>query len=330
MGGKSEKEREQHVLEWLLEEEQPAVRYLTLTDLMNRGPADPEVVAARSRIPKVGWAADMLRRQKPGGFWENHLPENLREYVDFTYYPKYNSTNWVALVLSDMGLDRSNTRIRKLAELVFKYKLSLGSPFNFFHEEVCVAGNTARFMTKFGYSEDRRVQKLFNWLVEDQREDGGWNCSQGTPGTLDCWEALAAFAALPKEQRSRQVQDATSKGVEFYLERRLFEEGRKYMPWFRFHYPNHYFYDVLLGLDVITQLGYGDDPRLEPALGILRKKRLADGTWAMDSLHPDFGLKRDKEAAKKSRPLVVEEAGRPSKWITLRALRILKRVNEAA
>jgi hypothetical protein len=123
---------------------------------------------------------------------------------------------------------------------------------------------------------------------------------------------------------------AIEKGVEFYLARELFKEGRKYEPWFRFHYPNHYLYDILVGLDVVTQLGYGGDRRLRPALEILQKKRRSDGTWLLDRQHPDLGpgLKIYSDM-KKVRPLVLEPAGKPSKMITLKALTVLKRVEAA-
>ncbi len=315
------------VIRWLLEGNQPAVRYYALVDLLGRKEDDPEVRSTRSRIGRVGWAGDQLRTQGSKGFWEGHEPRNVREWVDFLYLPPFRSTNWRALVLADFGLDRTNPRIEKIAELIFEYKLRRGSPFNFYYEEACISANTARMMTRFGYADDLRVRKLYDWLLEDQREDGGWNCSQNTPGTLDVWEPLAAFAALPKAKRPPKMERAISKGAEFYLERKLFREGRPYAPWLRLHYPNHYFYDILVGLDVLTQLGFGDDRRLRPALEILVDKRRGDGRWLMDRLHPDVGpgvtVHPDK---KRIQPLVIEEPGQPSKWITLKALRVLTRV----
>ena len=318
------------VLEWLLEKDQPAVRYHALVHLLDRREDDPEVREARSKIGRVGWAADQLRRQGPKGFWERREPRNVSEWVDFLYFPPYQSTNWRALVLADLGLDSTDPRIRRIAELLFEYKLRLSSPFNFFHEEVCIAGNAARMMTRFGYGDDRRVRKLYDWLLEDQREDGGWNCSPGTPGTLDAWEALAAFACVPKPKRSASMARAIEKGAEFYLERKLFEEGPKYAPWFRLHYPHHYYYDILVGLDVLTQLGFSDDRRLRPARDLLRAKRRGDGTWALDRVPPDVGPgMKIYSDMKKVRPLVIEPAGPPSKWITLKALTVLKRIGEA-
>ncbi len=323
-------EREASVVQWLLEKEQPAVRYHALVTLFGRREDDPEVREARSRIPRVGWAAQLLRRQKPKGYWEAREPTNLREWTRFLQFPQFGSTMWPALVLSDLGLSSRDPRIRKAADLFFDYKLRLSSPFNFFTEEVCAVGNLARMLTRFGYGDDRRVQKLYAWMVEDQRENGGWNCAPNEPGTLDCWEALAAFSALPKPKRSRRVESAIERGVEFYLERNLFREGKRYEPWFRFHYPTHYFYDVLVGLDVVTGLGYSDDRRLRPALKVLADKRRPDGTWVLDKVHPDVEgeLKRDYEG-KEFKPWSLERVGRPSKWITLKALTVLKRTEEA-
>jgi hypothetical protein len=322
--------RDATVIQWLLEKDQPSVRYYALVNLLDRREDDPEVREARSKIGRVGWAADQLRQQGPKGFWERREPRNVSEWVDFLYFPPYLSTNWRALVLAELGLDSTDPRIQKIADRMFEYKLRLSSPFNFFHEEVCISANAARMMTRFGYGDDHRVRMLYDWLIEDQREDGGWSCSQGTPGTLDAWEALAAFACVPRSKRSPKMDRAVEKGVEFYLERKLFKEGRRYAPWFRFHYPNHYFYDVLVGLDIITQLGFSDDRRLRPALDLLRAKRRRDGTWNTDKVHPDIGPGiQIYSDPKKVRPLEIEPPGKPSKWITLKALTVLKRTNEA-
>src|SRR5438132_457158 len=121
-----------------------------------------------------------------------------------------------------------------------------------------------------------------------QKEDGGWHCFRSSTGTLDCWEALAAFSALPTALRTPEILRAIERGAEFYLKRRLFREGTSpYRPWFRLHYPVHYYYDLLVGLDVLTSLGRVDDPRIRPALDRLIEMRNRDGSWNMDALHPD-------------------------------------------
>ena len=307
--------------DWLLEENQPAVRYLTLLELLGTPAGAPEVRRARERIPKEGWAREILSMQKPEGYWESRGD---------LYRPKYTTTNWMALVLSDLGMTKDDPRIAKTAELFFKFWLDDAKE-NIFKDEVCVVGNTARFMTRFGYSDDRRVQKLFERLLEDQKQDGGWHCWDPQNGTLDCWEALAAFAALPESRRTREIKNSINRGAEFYLERKLFHEGEhRYRPWFRFHYPVHYYYDLLVGLDVITKLGYGGDKRLRPALKVLKDKRRADGTWLLDRVHPDpAGYAWGKGNLKnKVKPFALEEQGKPSKWMTLTSLLVLKRAEE--
>jgi hypothetical protein len=313
--------RDQRVIDWLLEEDQPSVRYHTLTDLLGRGGNDSEAKDAYSKIPKKGWARRILNLQKPEGHWQSRRS---------LYRPKYIATNWMALILSDLGLTKQNKQVRKAADLFFKQWLAIPSMANIFNDEVCIVGNTARMLTRFGYEDDPRVRKLFDRLVEDQKEDGGWHCFESSKGTLDCWEALAAFAALPKSKRTRKIKNSIERGAEFYLEKGLFEEGKKYVPWFRFHYPIHYYYDILVGLDVITKLGYGSDRRLRPALKIVNEKRRNDGTWLLERVHPDLAVGAHYSVSRKVTHFALEPAGKPSKWITLTALRVLKRVQESS
>jgi hypothetical protein len=315
-------------LHWLLEADQPAVRYYALTDLLGRPEDDPEVRSARSAIAKRGWAAEILGRQRPPGFWETREPRTVREYMGFLRFPVYRSSLWQGMVLADLGLTRADPRIQRFADQVFRYLLGLSTPMNIYTEEVCIVGNTARMLSRFGYGEDPRVARLHRWMLDDQREDGGWNCAPGAPGTLDAWEALAAFAAVPKAARSAAMDRAIERGAEFYLERGLLREGPRYEPWYRLHYPTHYFYDLLVGLGLLTELGYAGDRRLRPALDLLRAKRRRDGTWLLDRIHPDVG-RGSAYRPDRHRPLVVEPAGRPSQWITLTALRVLQRVADA-
>jgi hypothetical protein len=309
------------VIDWLLEVDQPAVRYRTLLDLAGLSENNSDVKESRSQITKRGWVASILSRQKPGGYWESS---------DSLYRPKYTATNWMALVLSDLGVTRDDSRISKMAELFLRKWMDEDGE-NIFTSEVCIVGNTARFMTRFGYYDDRRTRRLFARLVEDQKEDGGWHCRESSRGTLDCWEALAAFAAIPKQSRTRAMKNAIERGAEFYLERALFkEDGAKYRPWFRLHYPVHYYYDILVGLDVITSLGYGEDRRVKPALELLSLKGRS-GKWCLERIHPDppsyaWGVHNRRH---RTNPFALEPIGQPSKWITLTALKVLKRTSGA-
>ena len=126
MKPKTHADRDKDALDWLLQSEQPAARYFTLVELLDRKEDDPQVRSARSKIPRIGWAAEQLEQQRPKGYWEAHEPKNVRDWVDFLYFPKYTGTNWRALVLSDMGLDSSIPRIRKIANLIFASETELG------------------------------------------------------------------------------------------------------------------------------------------------------------------------------------------------------------
>jgi hypothetical protein len=127
------------------------------------------------------------------------------------------------------------------------------------------------------------------------------------------------------------MKSPIERGAEFYLGRTLFKEGEsKYRLWFRLHYPVHYYYDILMGLDVITGLGYGDDNRVRPALEILGRK-CHTGKWYMDRIHPDPPSYAGGVHNRLHRtiPFALEENGQPSKWISLTALKVVKRVAEA-
>jgi len=117
------------------------------------------------------------------------------------------------------------------------------------------------------------------------------------------------------------------RGAEFFLERELHQQGAYYRPWYRFHYPNHYFYDLLVGLDFMTALGYGDDKRLDHALSVLKKKRRRDGKWLLDAVHPDVeGGMANYYHKINPTPVSLEKPGEPSKMITLKAMTVLNRV----
>ncbi len=311
------------ILDWLLEEDQPAARYHALTDLLDRPHSDSEVRDARASMPLRGWVADMLRLQNPSGYWDSG--EEL-------YAPKYTATNWRWLILADQGLTAEDARMRKTCELILARYAKPDGGFGWKSGHFCFTGNSARALIHSGYGDDPRTVSAIEWVVKAQKEDGGWHCFTSESGTLDCWEGLSAFAALPRQKWSRSVKRSVERGTEFYLQRQLFREGdQRYEAWFRLHYPVHYYYDILVGLDLMTSLGYSDDSRLGPALDVLRQKRLRDGRWLLDAVHPDVppgGYRPDAwPPGSKVVPFALEKAGEPSKWITLVALRVLKRVD---
>lgn len=317
-------ELDSKALEWLLEEDQPSIQYLTLKELLRRPEKDSEVQLAKRMIPNKGWAAEILAKQQPEGWWIAG---------DRLYQPKYLSTNWMLLVLSDLGLTREEPRIAKACELWIQRFAKEDGGFgadNMSSSHLCIVGNTARALVKFGYAEHPKVKSAFEWLVKNQAKLGGWSCF-GSGRNLDSWEPMSAFAVYPKNLWTKGMKEAVERAAEFYLEREMHKQGDHYEPWYRFHYPVHYYYDLLVGLDFMTALGYGEDKRLFHAVSHLKKKRRADGKWKLDAVHPDVegGMADwyEKNPKHAPTPFALELPGEPSKMITLKATLVLSRLD---
>jgi hypothetical protein len=300
----------------------PSVRVRYWTEVEGRFPQDPRVRAAQRAIGQEGWAASLLRYQFPDGRWASAGSSGEELYL-----PKYASTNWVAIVLADLGMTRSDDRVGRTADLILGCWGAQGFDYWAGKGEICITGNFVRTLTRFGYLDHPAVQRSIAWIVEHQKADGGWHCFRSRVGTLDGWEGLAAFAEIPEDSRDAAVRRSIERGAEFYLTRHLMKEGRgRYPPWFRIHYPNHYYYDVLVGLRVLTRLGYGSDPRLRPAIRWLLEKRRPDGTWALDADHPDLDAAHGGYAFPRPvLPLRLEPPNEPSRWATVEALSVLAR-----
>jgi hypothetical protein len=313
-------------LAWLLDPGQPSIRYLALKELLDLNERDTQVREAKESIRKRGWAAEIMERRSSGGWWVSGKS---------LYFPKYLSTNWMLLVLSDLGLTKEDVKIRSSCELWMKKFAKKDGGFGTDEDEsseLCLVGNTARALVKFGYADHTLVRSAFEWLVRNQKENGGWHC-WGRNGVIDAWEGMSAFAVYPRQKWSRSMKNAVERGAEFYLKRKLHRQGALYEPWYRFHYPVHYYYDILVGLDFITALGFGDDPRLKEALNHLKGKMRKDGRLILDAVHPDYDNAGKWpawwEKYKRSfHPFSLEHVGQPSKMMTLRAMTILKRVQK--
>lgn len=300
------------VLEWLMEPEQPAMRYLVARDLLRPRRSERSLGRLRAEVPTRGWAAAILAKQREKTWWATKRTG---------YGPKYRSTIWQLEVLADLGMSRRDPRIANAVEFFFGlhydpkrggYSPGLRSS-SWFGSHLCTTGNMVRTLIRLGYLGDPRAESAIRWLVDAQYADGGWDCFGRRVGTLDAWEAMSAFAEIPRNRRSADVRHAIEAGAEFFLERRLLHEGPHFERWWWLRYPWHYFYDVLVGLDLMTALGYGEDPRMREALDHLHGKRLQDGRWKLDHTNGD---------------LVIERRGEPSKMITFLALRVLDRVGE--
>ncbi len=314
------------VLTWLLEPSEPAMRYLASRDLVRPRPGERTLARLRADVPKRGWAAKILSRQKARTYWATK---------NTCYGPKFQSTIWQLQVLADLGMTRRDERIANAVDLWFDLHIAKDGGFtpwsrreaeeyariHFRHRDrfmkrghLCTTGNMVRSLIRLGYLRDERVRAAIDWLVDVQYEDGGWDCFGRPEGTIDAWEAMSAFAEIPPSRRSSDVTHAVERGAEFFLERRLLHEEEHFERWWWLRYPWHYFYDVLVGLDFLTALGYGKDSRMREALDHVQSKRLRDGRWNLDSTNGN---------------LVTESRRNPSKMITFLALRALRRAGRA-
>ncbi len=318
-------------IDWLLQENQPSVRFLALTELLGRSEKDSEVKSARKNIAKIGWAKDLLDKQLPSGYWDN---EKSR------FEPTFHATFWMLLILSDLGLTKEAPGIEKASQLWMELNACADGGFSQSGQgkgHLCITGNSARALVKLGYADHPKVRKAFDWIVENQAELGGWSCwnfgNKRSGRTLDSWEPLSAFAVYPRQKWTRSMKLACEKGAEFFLERELHKQGAWWEPWYRFHYPVHYYYDLLVGLDFMTALGYSHDKRLGYAISVLKEKRRKDGKWNLDANRPEesaalTAFRKKHPRSKSLTPIVLEKPGEPSKMITLTALKVLSRIGE--
>ncbi len=340
------------VVDWLLEEKEPSVRYNTLVHLLEREPRDVEVERAGSLIGKVGWAAQFFARQKENTYWDN---------AESCYVPKFSACSWRLVVLADLGVSGEDQRIRNCVEhymllhnleeggfAVRQRQPPRGAKEWQFQPHVCATGNMVRSLARLGYSRDGRVQKAADWLVSKQLVDGGWNCfPPGKHGSfLATVQPIWALNEMVSHDARESWRESARKGVEFLLKHRVYKSDEDdsvvLFDFLKMHYPMHYFYDFLHGLRVLTEASARDDPRMNDAVRVLMAKRLPDGRWPLEGVyrgwrhaHPIHGLEtvsrpEEREIVTEGlgteRAIQLEEAGKPSKWITLQALLVLKRM----
>jgi hypothetical protein len=309
---------------WLLDAEEPAARAQALMVLRGMPADHPDVRGARALSLAKGAVAGLLQG----------LPSPAPRDAAALYVPKYRAPYHRLVALAEVGAPGGDPRVTDLLQACLEGFAKPDGGFGRSAGHLCVTGNLVRAAFLLGHGHHAPVRRGLAWLVEQQLEDGGWNCwpDKVPHGTLDAWEALGAFAAVPLGERSAALREAAARGVEFLLGQR-FGLDAGYAPWTRLHFPRHYFYDALAGLEWASALGDPKDPRLGPALDWLAAKRRPDGTWAADAQHPDA---EDPDYTPHHRgydhpvePLVLDAPGQPSRWLTLRALAVLRRAGRA-
>jgi hypothetical protein len=307
------------VLDWLLDSD-PAIRWQVLRDLA-RAPA--EVVAAeRARVATEGWGDRLLTLQGDDGQWAGGACFPARS---FNWRAENQGQPWTATLptlqlLYEFGVDPGSQRVRRAVALVRDHCRweHAGQPFFSGEVEPCINGRTVTLGAYFGQD----VAGVVVRLLGEQLEDGGWNCEAESGSvrssfatTINVLEGLLTYERTTGGSAGSIA--ARRRGEAYLLERKLFRRqstGEVVNPaWLQFSFPVRWHYDVLRALDYFRSAGDEPDSRLDEAIALLRSKRQPDGTWLLENTHPGrvhFALE--------------DGDGRPSRWNTLRALRVLR------
>jgi hypothetical protein len=321
-------------ISWLLEYNNPSVKYYTLRDILEKPEEDPELQKARQEIMKAGLVPDILEKQKKEGYWE--VPESF-------YTAKYKGTAWQLLILAELGVDVADTNIKKACEFILNISQDLESG-GFAHSasakkgggrhsEVipCLTGNMVWSLIRLGYLEDPRIQKGIKWITSYQRfDDGIQEPLKGWPydrlkaacfGKHTCHmgavKTFKALSEIPENKRTADIKKTIEKSTEYILKHHIYKRShdlnRVAKPgWLKFGFPLMYQTDALEILGILTQLGY-KDKRMQDAIDILISKQDDQGRWKLENtFNGRFQVS-------------IEQKDKSSKWITLNALRVLKR-----
>ena len=293
--------------EWLLDSD-PAIRWQAMRDLTDA--TDAEVAAERAKVATEGWGAQLLAAQDPDGRWSGG-----------TFFPEWISTEATLTLLRLFGLDPESPEARRaIAPVHEAARWDYDPNLRFFEGEVepCINGRAVAIGAYFGQD----VRGIVARLLTEQMADGGWNCEQENGSTRGSFDTtLNVLEGLLEFERSTggnlDVAAARERGQEYLLERRLLRrlsDGEIGEPmWLELAFPNAWRYDVARVLDYFRAATPGPDERMAEALNILGSKPDPDGRWPLDRAYHDrllvdFG----------------EREGEPSRWITLRALRVLR------
>lgn len=310
------------VLDWILDSD-PSIRWQALRDLAN-APAD-EVAAERARVATEGWGARLLALQEggqwdggacfPGGWFAPDGPGRTGEH----HGQPWTSTLPTLHLLLELGIDPQGERVPQAIAGVRDHCLWEHDDEPFFKGEVepCINGRVVSLGVYFGPAVDGVVTRLLG----EQLEDGGWNCEAENGSvrssfatTICVLEGLLAYERATGG--SAELAAARHRGEEYLLARTLFRRlstGDVVDPdWLQFSFPTRWCYDVLRGLEYFRSVGDPPDQRVDEAIELVRSKQQPDGTWRLENTHPGkvwFALE--------------DGDGRPSRWNTLRALRVL-------
>jgi hypothetical protein len=304
----------QKALPWLLEGENPSVRYFALRDLYGKGEGDPEVLEARAAILESKPVKRILSLQKPEGWWSD--PEGM-------FTPNYRGSAWQLAFLSELGADPEHPKVKKGVDYVLD-KITKGEGAGVamkrtaFLNVACYLGVALEAFIQFGRLADERVQAGIAYacdLVSREKLKCRYRHNLSCPWGGE--KELRAFARIPEGKRTPEVKAAMERIAEYLLKYDLAQaayprKNKVSGHWFLFGFPRTYNADILEVLDALALAGYGREKKLGPAIEFMLSKQDKEGRWKMETSYNGKMLAD------------VEEKGKPSKWLTLRALRVLK------
>jgi hypothetical protein len=324
-------------LDWLLETGDPSVRYLAIRDLLDRPADDKELVSAREAAHQVGKISEVLAHMQPEGYWVRPGPG---------YTAKYRSTVWSIILLAQLGgMADQDERISRACRYLLDHSLTSGGQFSIYGNPGstidCLQGNLSWALLEMGV-DDPRLDRAIEWMARTVTGEGvaskdekdaearyyAYKCGPRfacgvNAGKACAWggvKVMLAFASLPKERRTALVDSAIQQGVDFFLgidpvtanwPTRLGDKPSR--NWWKFGFPVFYVTDLLQLAEALVGLGLGKDERLRSLLELIRTKQDAQGRWLLEYDYPGktWGNYGEKKAV--------------NKWVTLRAMRVLKR-----
>jgi hypothetical protein len=321
---------------WLLEKDNPSVRYFTLSQILDKPASNFEVQEAKKEIMTVGVVPQILAKQNSGGYWEE---------PDRFYTAKYKGTVWQLVILAELAADERDERVKKACEFILEtsqerksggfsawLSVTVGGG-RYSGVLPCLTGNMVWSLIRLGFLGDPRVQRGVEWIVQYQRFDDGeayppkvWpyekatSCFSKHSCHMGVVKALKALAEIPVEKRSTGVADTLDRGIEYMLKHHIFKRSHNLSKvskpgWLRLGFPLMYQTDVLEILGILTSLGCKDE-RLQEAVDLVLSKQDENGMWTLENtFNGRFQVN-------------IEQKGAVSKWVTLNALKALKNFYE--
>ena len=310
-----------YAIDWLLEESNPHVRYFALRWLLDKPETNRDVAATRQAIAASAPIQKLVERQRPAGYWgADPRPQH--------------GTHGPLMLLMWLGASK-NDAIEKAMDYRVNGCLLKDGAYGMKYKDTavwrtredgcivlpCHGGELLRMMLKYGYADDPRCRKLLEWLVGIQQSDGVWSCVSRVRPFPCLWataDILRAFRELPPSWLTVEAKAARDRTVELFLNSNLCQYGkRKPSPdWFQFGFPLQWDSDILDVLESVAPFVTPTDPRIQEGLDIVLKKQDKKGRWACEK--SPRGGKWIEEY------IPLEKIGKPSKWVTLHAYKMLK------